>query len=64
MSDKKYTDEQWLFIKHFEEADPVFSEYLARQRAHDRKYFLDDYGMTAEDMPPLRGVLYSWWLCQ
>lgn len=50
MSDKKYSHEQWIFIKQFEERDPVFAEYLTRLRAHEQKYYLEDYGMSAEDI--------------
>jgi len=48
--DKKYTDEQWAFIKAYEERDPVFAEFLARCKEHKAKLSQPDFGMTPADI--------------
>lgn len=45
-----YENEKKEFIRQFERQDPVFAEFLVRLRAHEAKYFEEDYGMTNEDI--------------
>ena len=47
---KKYTDEQWGFIKAYEARDPVFAEFLTRYKEHQAKYRQPDCDMTPADI--------------
>ena len=47
---KKYTDQQWKFIRDFELADSTFSEFMTRYEEHRAKQFQPDCGMTRDDI--------------
>lgn len=49
-TNKKYTDEQWEFIRDYELADRTFAEFMTRYEDHRAKQFQPDCGMTPADI--------------
>lgn len=47
---KKYSGQQWEFIRDFEMGDPTFAEFMTRYKEHRAKSSQPDCGMAREDI--------------